>query len=130
MNKIDRIGFIISITCAIHCAIMPILLIFFPYFLLSLFLTEKLEIYILLSSLILSITSVCFGLKQHKNIKILLIFSVGLISILIGRFIYHNHEHTSVNFFMVLGGLFLSASHWINSLLCKTCKKCNSNEEN
>ncbi len=124
MNKIHKTGLILSLLCTIHCVLLPFILTIFPYFFISLFLSEKIEIYILLTSLIFSSMSVCFGLKTHKNFKILPIFATGLIIILIAKTIFHSHESNSHNILMIIGGLIISVSHFLNNKLCIKCKRC------
>lgn len=129
MKLLDKVGFLLSISCAIHCTILPILLVSFPYFAISLFISEKFELYIIIASLILSISSVCLGLKKHKNFKIIPFLALGLMLLLVGKFIVSHDENSHTNIYIIFGGLIVGLSHAINYELCKKCKKCNLNEK-
>ena len=131
MNKIDKAGLVASLLCAIHCAILPVLLLIFPIISLSFFVTEMLEFIFLTISLVLGLLSVCFGVKTHKNWNILLYISTGFTFILVGKLMHNHHSHnifSFVNILMVCGGLMVAFSHYLNNKLCNACKVCNKNE--
>jgi hypothetical protein len=95
---------------------------------LSLLITETFEWIFLCFSFLLAFTSMCFGYKKHKSFKAIVPLSVGSTIILICRLYLHHHQTVLsfdiYNILLVLGGLFLVLSHWINSYLCNHCTKC------
>lgn len=130
MNKLDKIGMSASILCAIHCSLMPFLLLIIPIFSLSLFVTEIFEWVFLILSFLLGISSLCFGYKKHKSYKVFPILCTGFCFLVIGRIMHnhyvHEHEfHFDIyNVVLIMGGLLVAASHYLNSKLCKSCDKC------
>lgn len=127
MNKLDKFGIIASILCAIHCAILPILVIFLPTFFLSLFVNEYTEWIFLMVSFFIGIWSLCLGYSKHKSIKSLTLISIGFTVLLTGKLIVHYYNHKTplyLNLLMVLGGLIIASSHYINNKLCSICVKC------
>lgn len=131
MNKFDKAGIIASTMCAIHCAILPILILLFPVISLSFFITEFLEFIFLVITLVLGLFSICFGIKIHKNWKILFLISAGFSFILVGKLLHSHNSHSTIsfmNFMMVFGGLTIAFSHYLNNKLCNACKVCSKNE--
>ena len=131
MTKLDRLGYISSILCALHCTVMPIILIAFPILSLSLFVSETFEWVFLSLSLLLGLTSLCFGYKKHKSFKAFPMLATGLVLIVIGRIMHQHTVHQKeihidlYNIILFAGGILVALSHKINSMLCNTCTKCN-----
>jgi cellulose synthase/poly-beta-1,6-N-acetylglucosamine synthase-like glycosyltransferase len=131
MTKLDRIGYISSIVCALHCTVMPLVLIAFPILSLSLFVNETFEWVFLSLSLLLGMTSLCFGYKKHKSFKAFPMLATGLVLIVIGRIMHQHTVHQKeihidlYNIILFAGGILVALSHKINSMLCNTCTKCN-----
>lgn len=131
MTKLDRIGYISSILCALHCTVMPFILIAFPILSLSLFVSETFEWVFLSLSLLMGLTSLCFGYKKHKSFKAFPMLATGLVLIVIGRIMHQHTVHQKemhidlYNIILFAGGILVALSHKINSMLCNTCSKCN-----
>ena len=130
MNRLDKIGFNASLMCSIHCTLMPFIFLLIPIFSLSLIVTEILEWVFLILSFLLGISSLCFGYKKHKSYKIFPILTAGLCFLVIGR-VMHNHYETDrhfhfdvYNLVLILGGVLVAFSHYLNNKLCHTCNKC------
>jgi hypothetical protein len=128
--NVDKIGMVSSLSCAIHCTIMPLLVTMMPIIGLSLLATEEFEWMLLVGSAVMGILSLCFGFKKHKSFKALSFLSTGLVLIVIGR-LTHHHYHTLKIFhldlyvlFLLSGGLLVSFSHWLNNKLCSSCEPC------
>jgi L-asparagine transporter-like permease len=125
----NRLGFWSSLICAIHCTILPLVLILIPTSGVYLFINETFELVFLIVSLLINIANLCFGYKVHKSNKALGILASGLFLFLVGRLLHkHNDEHIIqydlFNFFMILGGVMMAFSSLINTKMCNTCKKC------
>ena len=76
--NLDKIGMTSSLTCAIHCMAMPLVVTFLPYIGLGFIATESFEWAMLLISSMLGIGSVCMGYKLHRNKKVSMLLSLGL----------------------------------------------------
>jgi len=126
---IDRIGMFSSLTCAVHCLIVPLFITLIPVFGISLFVSESFEWGLLAFSAILGISSLCFGYRKHKSLKAFAYLSSGIMLIVIGR-LHHNHSSThglELDLFtlvLVFGSLLVAASHYLNNKLCGSCKPC------
>lgn len=127
---LDKAGMIASITCAVHCMIMPLIITLLPIFGLSLFATEQFEWFLLIISAVLGITSLCFGFRKHKSYQALSFLGIGLTLLVIGRLIHQHIEHLKVFqldlylLFLVLGAVLVALSHWFNNKLCNSCTPC------
>lgn len=127
---LDKAGMVASITCAVHCMIMPLVITLLPIFGLSLFATEQFEWILLIVSAILGITSLCFGFRKHKSYQAFSFLGIGLTLLVIGRLIHQHIEHLKVFqfdlylLFLVLGALLVALSHWLNNKLCNSCPPC------
>lgn len=125
----NKLGFWSSMICAIHCTLLPLVLILIPTSGVYLFINETFELFFLLGSLFINIANLCFGYKMHKSNKALAILASGLFLFLIGRLLHkHNYDHVIqydlFNLFMIAGGVMMACSSLINSKLCHTCQKC------
>jgi hypothetical protein len=129
---LDKAGMIASITCAIHCMIMPLIVTLLPIFGLSLFATEEFEWMLLMVSAMLGLTSLCFGFKKHKSFRAFSFLGIGLTFLVIGRLAHEHVSHFRVFtfdiylLFLVAGAILVALSHWLNNKLCKSCLPCHS----
>tara|TARA_B100000427_G_scaffold322692_1_gene325057 strand:+ start:342 stop:749 length:408 start_codon:yes stop_codon:yes gene_type:complete len=123
MQKIiDNLGITISAACAIHCVLLPAILIIAPY---SFFASH--EFHETLIYFILPFAAIAFflGCKKHGDLKVLLMGSLGIIllgtSLLIHE-VFHSEQH-SEEFMTILitiaGSVILIFSHLRNAKLCR-----------
>ena len=123
MQKIiDNLGITISAACAIHCVLLPAILIIAPYSFLA-----SHEFHETLIYFILPFASIAFflGCKKHGDLKVLLMGSLGIIllgtSLLIHE-VFHSEQH-SEEFMTILitiaGSVILIFSHLRNAKLCR-----------
>lgn len=123
MQKIiDNLGITISSACAIHCVLLPAILIIAPY---SFFASH--EFHETLIYFIIPFAAIAFfmGCRKHGDIKVLLMGSTGiilLISSLLIHEVFHSEQH-SEEFLTVLitvaGSMMLIISHFRNRRLCQ-----------
>ena len=123
MQKIiDNLGITISSACAIHCVLLPAILIIAPY---SFFASH--EFHETLIYFIIPFAAIAFfmGCRKHGDIKVLLMGSAGiilLISSLLIHQVFHSEQH-SEEFLTVLitvaGSMMLIISHLRNRRLCQ-----------
>jgi uncharacterized membrane protein (UPF0136 family) len=124
-----NVGMWASIVCAIHCTVVPLLTILIPTTGIYLFINENFEFFLLALSLLFNITNICFGYRQHKSNKAVAMLALGLFLFVVGRLL-HNHNHHSgfqfdlFNLFMIVGGLLMAISSFMNDKMCKHCKTC------
>lgn len=122
--NLDKLGMTASLTCAAHCMAMPLVITALPYVGFSFIASEGFEIAFFIISAILAISSICWGIKQHKNKNILFLLSIGLALLTLGRYAHENDWGLKGVIILVAGGLTIAATHWINNKLCDSCKVC------
>ncbi len=123
MQKIiDNLGITISAACAIHCVLLPAILIIAPY---SFFASH--EFHETLIYFILPFAAVAFflGCKKHGDYKVLIMGSIGIILLatsLVIHEVFHSEQH-SEEFMVILitiaGSVTLIFSHLRNARLCR-----------
>ena len=122
MQKIiDNLGITISSVCAIHCVLLPAILIIAPYsFLASHEFHEALIYFILPCAAIAFI----LGCRKHGDIKVAIMGTLGvmlLASSLLFHDIFHADQHSEeliTVLITVAGSLMLILSHLRNRKLC------------
>ncbi len=118
-----------SLICAVHCTILPLLMILIPTTGVYLFINETFEFVLLGISLLFNITNVCFGYRQHKSNKAVAVLAFGIFSFVVGRLMHSHSEDHKIHFdifniLMISGGLLMALSSLINDKLCSCCSKC------
>ncbi len=123
MQKIiDNLGITISAACAIHCVLLPAILIIAPYSFLASHEFHETLIYFIIP---FAVIAFFLGCKKHGDIKVLLMGSLGIIllgtSFLIHE-LFHSEQH-SQEFITILitiaGSVILIFSHLRNAKLCR-----------
>tara|TARA_Y100000992_G_scaffold44482_1_gene25396 strand:+ start:2054 stop:2449 length:396 start_codon:yes stop_codon:yes gene_type:complete len=122
MQKIiDNLGITISSVCAIHCVLLPAILIIAPYsFLASHEFHEALIYFILPCAAIAFI----LGCRKHGDIKVAIMGTLGVMllgSSLLFHDIFHADQHSEeliTVLITVAGSLMLILSHLRNRKLC------------
>jgi MerC mercury resistance protein len=115
------LGASVSLVCAIHCAIVP-----FAATILSLvgfgFLADaRIERTVLITSIALAGASVCWGIRIHRQRRILLLFGVALCLILGGHRFASGPAEIA---FVVPGAALFVCGHLLNQHLCRSCERC------
>ena len=123
---LDKAGMIASLTCALHCMVMPLIVTLLPIFGLSMLATEEFEWLLLMVSAVLGVISLCFGFKKHKSLKAFSFLGIGLTLLVIGRLAHEHIQNIQILkvdiylIFLVIGAILVAISHWANNRLCKT----------
>jgi hypothetical protein len=123
-HKLDRTGQTASLACAIHCALMPLVITFLPLMGLAWLASEAVEWSLFGFSAIIGSISLCLGYRQHGSKAALKVLAVGLAVLALGRLA---DEHQWSRYYVVLlvaGGCTVAASHFVNSRLCRSCSAC------
>ena len=86
-----------------------------------------------LISLLINLTTICYGYTKHKSLKAVTFLGIGIILTLVSHLLNkHNHDHFEFNLynlFIILGGVSICFSNFLNHKLCTKCKKCSSNHD-
>jgi len=120
-NNLDFWGFLASFLCALHCAAIPLILIFGSLGSFSWLANHTVELGFITLSIILAYWSLWSSYKkQHKQKKAVNIVLIGFIFLLGSRLVPHSIGEILV----VIGGLIVAYAHYVNWQLLQGCKHC------
>jgi len=125
-SLLDKLSIGASTICAIHCAVLPILLAVFPA--LSFLPSENHEFHEALVILVvpMSLLAAYLGCSKHKDMRVLVGIGSGLVLLLVTALFGHDLVgETGEKAFTVLASIILAMSHWRNYKLCRA-RDCDS----
>lgn len=142
--KLDMWGFSASTICAIHCALMPFIIVFLPMLGLQFIANPIIELIFISTSLLIGAFTFRHGYyNHHRKIYPFIIFISGFAIIIIGHLFFFNHSHDvipktdiihneNVAFLLVapIGAFIIAVSHLINRKLSKNPKFCFNTDQN
>lgn len=110
----DRLGFAGSLLCAVHCAVLPVLLAMAPALGLKLAGGVDVDQAIVVFTALLGVAMLVIGYRRHRALRPVLLLVAGLALLIVGAFSgAHDHSlaHAGV---MTAGGLLVAAAHLLN----------------
>ncbi|MDI9357965.1 MAG: MerC domain-containing protein [Phycisphaerales bacterium] len=114
----DFLGAGVSIACAIHCAILPLLITSLPLFGLDILHNKLFEYSMIVLAFIVGVTALYHGYtKHHKKKAPILVLSIGF-TFLVLKEVFVQYELL----FLALAVTGILFAHCLNFLLCKTHK--------
>lgn len=120
-DTLDRVGAGLSLICALHCLISPLVIGVASVVGAGMLFSAAVEGVLGVSALFLAGVSFLFGIRRHRRWQLLALLGAALVPMLAGRLVYHGPVETA---FVVLGSLFLVAGHLWNRRLCALCDRC------
>lgn len=125
-NNIDFWGFLASFLCALHCAAVPLILLFGSLGSFAWLANHEVEMGFIAVSIILAYWSLWTSFKKHhKKRKAVNIVMVGFVFLIVSRFVPHHIGDILV----VIGGLIVAYAHYVNWRLLQNCKHCSNHQE-
>jgi hypothetical protein len=118
--NLDRIGSVLSATCAIHCALAPVAigaLIATPF---GWMYEESTELLLLCGTLLLAGISLYFGYRKHGLKRCWAFFGFGCLMFLVAHTVTE-HESFQGAASMASGGVALCVAHLLNWRHSKKC---------
>jgi ABC-type nickel/cobalt efflux system permease component RcnA len=134
ISKLDMLGFSASTICAIHCATIPVILLFLPLIGLEFITDPFIEIALIGLSLIVGVYTLTRGyLRHHRRIYPIILFIAGLAIIAIGHFAFghelHEGEVSTIDALGIfgaviipVGAIMIAIAHYMNRKMCLSCK--------
>lgn len=102
-----------SLTCAVHCALMPLVVSALPLFLQD----EWLEWLLVGVSAGVGMSALARGYRQHRHRRALFVLATGLVLVVGGRLLEGETRTTIGVVLVVLGGLCVALAHFLNQRL-------------
>lgn len=113
-GAIDRLGATLSVACALHCALQPLLLLALPFLGLGFLLNEQAETLFLIFSACLASISLVQGHRHHKNPGAFPVLAFSLSLIVASRLPGLIHLEMIL---AVTGALGIATAHGLNMYL-------------
>lgn len=114
----DAMGIATSVACAIHCALLPVLMSTLPVFGINIIHNAFFEWGMIVLAFIVGSYSLFHGyVKHHRSIAPVLIFSAGFVFLVLKQFFTH-YEH----WFLAIAVLLIISAHYYNYRLCHKSK--------
>lgn len=110
----DALGIATSIICAIHCALLPLLLSSLPLFGINIINNQAFEFFMIFLAFAIGIYSLWHGYKKHhQRILPVILFSLGIILLFIKQYL---HQHFLI--LLIPAVILIVSSHIINFRSC------------
>ncbi len=117
----DALGIATSIACAIHCALLPILMSTVSVFGINIIHNLFFEWGMIVLAFVVGSYSLFHGyIKHHRSLRTILIFSIGFIFLVLKQF-YLQYGIL----FLIIAVFFIISAHFYNYHLCHR-SKCSS----
>jgi drug/metabolite transporter (DMT)-like permease len=117
----DAFGIGTSVACAIHCALLPVLVSTLPIFGINIIHNSFFEWGMIGLAFVVGSYSLFHGfIKHHRSFYPVIIFSVGFIFLVLKQF-FHQFEYL----FLAIAVLLIISAHYYNYRLCHK-SKCSS----
>jgi hypothetical protein len=118
---LDAVGTTVSVACAIHCSLFPLLFTVLPLIGWGFLLGDGLELVFLITSFVLAVSSFGSGFRAHRRFCIFTFLLSASVLILMGRLWVDTGYEVPL---VVSGTLVLAAGHLLNMRLCRLCAAC------
>lgn len=114
-HLLDRFGATGSLLCAVHCAVLPVLLAAAPSLGLSVWLGDGVELALVSFVTLLGLFSLVWGYRRHGALRALGLLVPGLTALWAGL-LYGPLHHSAVPHavVMTLGGVLVGVAHLVN----------------
>ena len=122
----DTLGIATSLVCAIHCAILPLLLTSLPLFGINIIHNNFFEAGMIALAFLIGSIALFHGYRRHHHRLLpLLIFSTGFI-LLVSKEIFVTYETA----LLIPAVLFILTAHFFNYRFCRKANHCHSTDCN
>src|SRR3954470_13248512 len=114
----DAIGVATSVACAIHCALLPLILTSLPLFGVNVINNLSFEFFMIALAFCIGAYALYSGWKKHHRSWLPFIFFTAGIIFLFCKQIWHNYQLE----FLIPAVILIVTAHYLNYRLCRACK--------
>ena len=118
-----------SLACAVHCALMPLVITLLPLVGLAFLADPRLEWALFAVSAAIGVTSLRLGFREHRSWRALAVLTIGLGTLATGRVAEARALGWWAVPLVVAGGLTVALAHWVNRRLCQSCGSCTRGDD-
>jgi len=117
LHRADRVGLTAAFLCALHCALLPLLLGILPALGMGLSNLEGMDVAFVILASLLGVTTVALGWRRHRVSTPWYALLFGLALLWVGEFTPVHHHSVAHAVFMSVGGLSVAGAHFLNMRL-------------
>ena len=122
----DALGIATSVACAIHCAVLPLMLSSLPILGMNIVNNEPFEYFMIFLACCIGIYSLAHGYRRHHHSLIpVFIFATG-IGFLVAKQIWHNYQYWLLPIAIIL----IVYAHLVNYRSCRVHNHAHSEDCN
>lgn len=111
---VDRFGASASFLCAVHCAMLPLVVAIPPSLGLGFLSEHAFERGFVVFSVAVAIASLWYGFRRHHRLAAFLFMVPGVLLLLLGVVVEADHTGTFHAVLVAIGGLLVMAAHIAN----------------
>jgi hypothetical protein len=112
---LDRLGATGSLVCAVHCALLPVLIAVLPSLGIAVWLGEDFELGFVTFATLLGVFTLVWGYRRHRVVRALGLLIPGLVALWAGvLFAPLHHALVPHAITMTLGGTLVGLAHLAN----------------
>jgi hypothetical protein len=120
----DALGIAASIACAIHCAVLPLVMSSLPILGINIINNFWFEIFMILLAMGIGLHSLTHGFKKHHHKPLpIIVFIIG-ISLLLVKQVFHQYQI----WFLVPAVILIVSAHFINYRQCRIADHCHTED--
>ncbi len=121
----DKLSIGLSMACAIHCLLLPFMLVLIPGMTALQLDSEAFHLWMVMAVLPLSLYALTMGCRQHKHYRLLLLGGIGLVllvvAVLLGEAML---GETGEKILTLFGASLIAVGHAWNFRLCRQHVEC------
>jgi hypothetical protein len=121
---VDAFGTIASLTCAIHCALMPVVATSLPLLGLGFLAGEGAGVALSIFSAMLATLGLVLGFRRHRSHRALVFLPAAIALFVLGQVAERSGWERACVPCLIGGGLLLATAHILNQRLCRACTAC------
>jgi hypothetical protein len=111
----DALGIVTSVACAIHCAVLPLLISSLPLFGINIIDNVYFEYFMIIIAFVIGIYSLYHGYKKHHHSYFpLIVFSIGFV-LLFAKQVWHKQQV----WLLIPAVILIITAHFINFRFCR-----------
>lgn len=120
----DALGIAASIACAIHCAVLPLIMSSLPILGINIINNFWFEIFMIVLAMGIGLHSLTHGFKKHHHrVLPIIVFVIG-ISLLLVKQILHQYQL----WFLIPAVILIVSAHFINYRQCRIADHCHTDD--
>ena len=120
----DALGIAASVACAIHCALLPLILTSLPVLGINIINNTWFEVFMILLAAAIGSYSLTHGYRKHHHHKLALyIFGLGILMLILKQ-LFHPYQL----WFLIPAMLLIVSAHFINYRQCRKADNCHADD--